>query len=202
MKSVFARLAALTAVAGALLLSSCVTTGLTGQTQYLQPGSFGQQQVGPPPDAVSFWDGGAGNGAPRLHINLAAQVVDFYRGNVLVGRSRISSGDTSHPSPTGRMSVLEKNKNHVSSRYGDFVFPDGTVARANVDARTDRPPAGARFKGSPMPNFMRITWDGVGMHAGFLPGYPASHGCIRMPDRMSEIFFSNVQVGTPVLVTN
>ena len=51
-----------------------------------------------------------------------------------------------------------------------------------------------------MPNFMRITQGGVGMHAGYIPGYPASHGCIRMPEKMSQIFFQNVSLGTPVIV--
>jgi lipoprotein-anchoring transpeptidase ErfK/SrfK len=51
-----------------------------------------------------------------------------------------------------------------------------------------------------MTNFMRLTNDGIGMHAGFLPGYPASHGCIRMPEHMSEIFFNNVNLGTPVTI--
>jgi lipoprotein-anchoring transpeptidase ErfK/SrfK len=51
-----------------------------------------------------------------------------------------------------------------------------------------------------MTNFMRLTPDGIGMHAGFLPGYPASHGCIRMPEHMSENFFNNVNLGTPVTI--
>ena len=55
-------------------------------------------------------------------------------------------------------------------------------------------------EGAPMPNFMRITPGGVGMHAGYIPGYPASHGCIRMPERMSQAFFHNVSVGTKVIV--
>jgi lipoprotein-anchoring transpeptidase ErfK/SrfK len=182
-------------------LNSCETYRPQG-TQYLDPGVFSGQPAGPPPDDVSFWDGSAGNGAPRVHLDLSDQIAYFYRGDVLVGRSRISSGDAQHPSPTGKLSVLQKNKNHISSRYGDFVFPDGTVARANVDARTDKAPPGSSFRGSPMTNFMRITWDGVGMHAGYLPGYPASHGCIRMPEHMSALFFDNVKVGTPVLVTH
>lgn len=189
-----------------LFLSSCVSTSLTGATQYLDAGTFsGTPTAAPanglPPDTVSFWDGGAGNGPARIHLKLNEQVVDFYRGNVLVGRSRVSSGDANHPTPTGNFSILEKHRDHVSSRYGDYVFPDGTVAKGNIDVKTDPQPAGTRYKGSPMTNFMRLTRDGVGMHTGFLPGYPASHGCVRMPDRMSAIFFENVQVGTPVLVT-
>ena len=184
-------------------MSSCTPVSMTGGTQYLGAGTFSGN--GPtnnlPPDNVSFWDGGAGNGPARMHLDLSQQVADFYRGDVLVGRSRISSGDANHHTPTGKLSILEKHRDHVSSRYGDFVFPDGTVARANVDVKTDKAPAGSRFAGSPMTNFMRLTYDGVGMHKGFLPGYPASHGCVRMPEKMSAIFFENVQIGTPVLVT-
>jgi lipoprotein-anchoring transpeptidase ErfK/SrfK len=61
-------------------------------------------------------------------------------------------------------------------------------------------PKGCKYEGADMKNFMRITPDGVGMHAGFLPGYPASHGCIRMPAHMSEHFFNSVSVGTPVTI--
>ncbi len=58
-----------------------------------------------------------------------------------------------------------------------------------------------KFRGTPMPYFMRIV-SGTGMHAGYLPGYPASHGCIRMPEFMAEDFFKSVSVGTPVTITN
>ncbi len=198
--SQFLRFLPLVAAAG---LSSCATDGVTGATQYLN-GQFSANpatQNGLPPDTVSFWDGGAGNGPARIHLKLGEQVADFYRGDVLVGRSRVSSGDEYHPSPTGRLSILEKDRNHKSSRYGEFVDGAGNVVKADADVKKDRPPPGTRFAGAPMSNFMRLTYDGVGMHTGFLPGYPASHGCIRMPDRMSAIFFDNVQIGTPVLVT-
>jgi lipoprotein-anchoring transpeptidase ErfK/SrfK len=69
----------------------------------------------------------------------------------------------------------------------------------NVDIRVDKIPPGAVYYAAPMPNFMRIT-GGVGMHTGYLPGYAASHGCIRMPHQMSEKFFENVVVGTPVII--
>lgn len=190
-------------ILSAVALSSCATDGITGATQYLngQVATAPTTANGLPPDTVSFWDGGAGNGPARIHLKLGEQVADFYRGDVLVGRSRVSTGDEMHPSPTGRHSILEKDRNHKSSRYGDFVDAAGNVVQSNVDIKKDRPPAGTRFAGSPMTNFMRLTYDGVGMHTGFLPGYPASHGCIRMPDHMSATFFDNVKIGTPVLVT-
>jgi lipoprotein-anchoring transpeptidase ErfK/SrfK len=69
----------------------------------------------------------------------------------------------------------------------------------NIGIKEHKRPPGARFQGAPMPYFMRIH-GGVGMHAGYLPGYPASHGCIRMPTDIAKIFFANASVGTPVSV--
>ena len=77
----------------------------------------------------------------------------------------------------------------------------GGIIKKDVDTSKDPRPGGAIFDGAKMPFFMRIH-GGVGMHEGFLPGYPASHGCIRMPRFMAEKFFSNVEVGTPVQITN
>lgn len=188
--------------AGLATLASCAATGTTAGTMYLEPGGgIGQSSNGMPADTVSFWDGGSGNGPARIHLDLSAQIAHFYRGDIEVGRSRVSSGDVGHRTPTGKFSILEKDADHFSSRYGDYVYPDGSMARANVDVKKDAAPPGSKFKGAEMLNFMRLTYDGVGMHKGFLPGYPASHGCVRMPEQMAEIFYNNVAIGTPVLVT-
>ena len=77
----------------------------------------------------------------------------------------------------------------------------GNVVVKNIGIHEDRRPPGTSFQGAPMPYFMRIT-GGVGMHAGYLPGVPDSHGCIRMPMEMAEIFFANAPSGTPVQVTH
>jgi lipoprotein-anchoring transpeptidase ErfK/SrfK len=89
----------------------------------------------------------------------------------------------------------------VSSRFGDYVDADGNIIKKEIDRDKDPMPKGARYDGAKMPFFMRIV-GGTGMHQGFLPGYPASHGCIRMPGFMAEKFFDNVSVGTPVSITN
>ena len=73
------------------------------------------------------------------------------------------------------------------------------VVRKDIDRGKDPMPKGAKYDGAKMPFFMRVQ-GGVGMHEGFLPGYPASHGCIRMPGFMAEAFFQNVAVGTPVTI--
>jgi lipoprotein-anchoring transpeptidase ErfK/SrfK len=114
--------------------------------------------------------------------------------------SPISSGKRGHESPHGKFTVLEKDKSHHSSLYGDFRDSKGRIVRAGVSARIDAAPSGTHFTGAEMKWFMRLTGEGVGMHVGILPGYPASHGCIRMPSQAAELFYAHVKVGTPVEV--
>lgn len=204
-----------TASALLLLLSACTGSDprwARGETQYL--GGLAnadynrakpQNDPGPRPDtgdSVSFWDGDGVKGTPRIEIRLGEQRAYFYKGDHLVGVSAISSGREGYASPTGNFRIVDKRKDHKSTIYGEFVdVVTGEVVRKDVDSRRDKPPKGARYEGSPMPNFMRFA-GGVGLHAGYLPGVPASHGCIRMPLFMSENFFNNVEIGTPVIVTN
>src|SRR5437763_17003898 len=84
--------------------------------------------------------------------------------------------------------------------YGDFVDSNDQVVKPNV-AVSDKKPPGTHNKGASMPFYMQIA-PGFGLHAGYLPGYPASHGCIRMPDFMAKAFFRSVSAGTPVTITN
>ena len=152
------------------------------------------------PDDVSYWDGDSAMGSPLIKINRSQQKAFFYKGGVLVGVSRISSGNEDHGTPNGTYKITQKDKDHKSSAYG--VFKDKTTGQTtndNVDVRTDKASANEIFYAAPMPNFMRVT-GGIGMHTGYLPGYAASHGCIRMPHQMSSHFFDNVQVGTPVII--
>ena len=104
--------------------------------------------------------------------------------------------------PTGNFTVVQKDKNHRSSVYGNFVDSQGRVVRAGVSSRIDTAPSGSHYEGAPMTYFMRLTWEGVGMHIGILPGYPASHGCIRLPPEVAEAMYTRVKVGTPVQVIN
>ena len=114
--------------------------------------------------------------------------------------SPISSGKRGHGTPTGSFTVLEKDKDHRSSLYGDYKDSSGRTVRGGISARIDSAPSGTHFVGAPMKWFMRLTGEGVGMHVGILPGYPASHGCIRMPEPAAAQFYSHVKVGTPVRV--
>ena len=170
------------------------------ETQYLGGIYGGAPTYGAPQDTVSYWDGDGIGGKPSIKIRLSEQRAYFYKSGLLVGVSQLSTGREGLITPTGSFSIIQKDINHVSTKYGDFVDEGGNVVKPNVAVSDPKPP-GTHFKGAPMPYFMRIV-DGVGMHAGYLPGYPASHGCIRMPEFMAENFFKSVSGGTPVTITN
>ncbi len=172
----------------------------SAKTQYLG-GAYGNAPAGPAHDTVSYWDGDSANGKPSITISLREQRAYFYKSGVLVGVSQLSTGREGLNTPYGHFSITQKDVNHVSSLFGDYVDSAGNVVVPNVDVTKDPKPPGAHFRGTPMPYFMRIV-SGTGLHAGYLPGYPASHGCIRMPEFMAENFFKSVSVGTPVTITN
>jgi hypothetical protein len=151
-------------------------------------------------DNVSWWNGDGLSGHSSIKISLGEQRAYFYKGGKLAGISIVSTGREGFNTTTGSFQIIQKDKDHVSSRFGDYVDADGNIIKSNVDTEKDPRPKGAQYDGARMPYFMRIV-GGTGMHEGFLPGYPASHGCIRMPGFMAEKFFENVTVGTPVTVT-
>ena len=105
-------------------------------------------------------------------ISLPQQIMNVYRNGVLVARSSISSGMQGHSTPTGVFTILEKSVNHYSKTYDN----------------------------APMPYMERLTWDGVAFHSGFLPGYAASHGCIRLPYEFSKKLFELTQKGGTVVI--
>ena len=150
-------------------------------------------------DTVSYWNGDGVAGAPGVTIDLSQQRAYFFKGSELVGVSLISTGDSKHPTPTGDFKITQKNKDHESNLYGEYKWPDGTIAQKDVDTTRDPQPAGTVYDGADMPHFMRFN-GGIGMHGGYLPGFPASHGCVRMPTEMARIYFENVEHGTPVRV--
>ncbi len=156
------------------------------------------QSTGAPVDTISYWDGDSINGKPSVKISLSEQRAYFYKSGQLVGISQLSTGREGRNTPAGHYTVIRKDRDHVSSQYGDFVDASGQVVKPNVAVSDPKPP-GSHFKGAPMPFYMEVH-PGFGMHAGYLPGYPASHGCIRMPEFMAENFFRSVSVGTPVQI--
>src|SRR6476659_7819585 len=133
-------------------------------------------------------------------VSLPKQRAYLMIGEQIVADSPISSGKAGHGTPSGNFSVLEKDPDHRSSIYGDYVDSSGRVVRSGISARIDSAPSGTHYVGASMKWFMRLTGEGVGMHVGILPGYPASHGCIRMPEPAAAAFYAHVKVGTPVRV--
>ncbi|MCB1091025.1 MAG: L,D-transpeptidase family protein [Verrucomicrobiae bacterium] len=150
-------------------------------------------------DNVSYWDGDGVPGSPAITIDISQQRAYFYKGSQLVGVAQISTGTASNATPLGNFKIIQKNKDHESNLYGDYKYPDGSIAKKEVDTSRDKQPPGTVFDGADMPYFMRFT-GGVGMHTGYLPGFAASHGCVRMPHYMAQKFFENVSIGTPVQV--
>ncbi len=133
-------------------------------------------------------------------VSLTKQRAYLMTGDEIAIDSPISSGKRGHTSPNGSFSVLEKDKDHRSNIYGDYVDSKGRTVRGGISSQIDSAPSGTHYVGASMKWFMRLTSGGVGMHVGILPGYPASHGCIRMPEPAAAQFYSHVKVGTPVRV--
>lgn len=143
---------------------------------------------------------------PQRHTGRASIVVDLgeqeaylYRGKHRTASSRISSGREGYRTPVGRFRVIRKDEDHRSSLYGDYVNDSGRIVKANVDSRKDRKPRGARFVGASMPFYLEFS-PSYGLHQGYLPGVPASHGCIRMPYWKARQFYNAARIGTAVTV--
>jgi lipoprotein-anchoring transpeptidase ErfK/SrfK len=133
----------------------------------------------------------------RIEVRIGEQKVVVYQGDDVAGISPTTTGKPGHDTPPGHYTILQKDIDHKSNLYGVFVDSNGYVVDGNAE-QGQTPPAGAAYDAADMPYYLRIREDGVGLHAGFLPGYPASHGCIRLPHAFAELLFSNVSEGTPV----
>lgn len=138
----------------------------------------------------------------RLEISLSEQRARLFQkqGHVmaLVVDTAISTGKSGYETPTGRYTIGEKSVEKKSSVYGTWLDANGTPVPSSGES-TARPSGASTFVGADMPYWMRVT-GGIGMHIGEVPGYPASHGCIRVPETIQPIIFSKVQVGTPVTI--
>ena len=137
-------------------------------------------------------------------VDLDGQRTYLYNDDKLIAASAITSGRKYYRTETGDYTMGQKNLNHRSSSYGNFVSKSGGTIMSDVKNGFDPTPAGARFEGSLMKYFMRFHYGegatAMGFHRGILPGYPASHGCVRLPDKMASWFFSKVPLGTPIRV--
>jgi L,D-transpeptidase catalytic domain len=147
----------------------------------------------------SYWSAETVAGNPWIVIVLGEQRAYFFRDQTIVGESKISSGKKKFETPPGEYKVIQKNKNHVSNLYGKILGADGAVVKSDADMSKDKVPEGGSFAGAKMPYFLRFH-GGYGLHAGRVPSYPASHGCVRLPTSMAPHFFANAELGTPVSV--
>lgn len=192
-----------------VLLLSALTVGCSvnnGGATYLPYNMKDASEFGgitsdssPIEDNHSHWEGDGVRGQPKIVIDISDQRAYFYKDTQLVGISKISSGRDGFNTPTGQYKITQKSRDHRSNLYGEYVRADGTVVQKDVDVTKDPQPPGTKFLGAAMPYFMRFH-GGVGLHAGYLPGWADSHGCVRMPEYMAEIYFKNVSLKTPVIV--
>ncbi len=109
-----------------------------------------------------------------LVVSLPEQKAYVYRNGVLIGASTVSTGKPGHATPTGVFTILQKHEDHYSNLYND----------------------------APMPYMQRLTWSGVALHAGRLPGYPASHGCVRMPYEFARLLYAETKTGITIVVSD
>ncbi len=136
----------------------------------------------------------------RVHISLGKQRAWLFVNDEIAIDTPVSTGKKSGMTPKGEFTVIERNANHRSNIYGSFVDRQGRVVRSGVSTKIDSAPSGTVFQGAPMKHFMRLTWTGIGMHVGNLPGYPASHGCIRLPEDIARLIYENTKIGTVVTI--
>lgn len=137
-------------------------------------------RAAPPVDAAAplapgqfVWDDAADATGPLfILVSLSTQRIHVYREGVLIGVAAISSGAPGHGTPTGAYTILEKDRWHRSNLYSN----------------------------APMPFMQRLTWDGIAIHAGWNPGYPASHGCIRVPTGFARHLFAVTDLGASVSI--
>jgi hypothetical protein len=122
------------------------------------------------------WRAGAAAapGPVRVLVSLPVQLAFVFKGGTLVGVSSVSSGVPGYDTPTGTFAILQKDKDHKSNLYED----------------------------APMPFMLRLTWDGVALHAGKVTGEPASHGCVRLPAAFARKLFELAEVGATVSIVD
>lgn len=129
--------------------------------------------TGPLKPGEYWWSPQASPSGPVVVlVSIPLQVMHVYRNGILIARSSVSTGSKGHSTPSGVFTILEKRKTHHSNKYNN----------------------------APMPNMQRLTWTGICMHSGQIPGYPASHGCIRLPYDFSKLLFSLTEQGGTVVI--
>lgn len=176
----------------------------TGEKSYLDLGGTSGAQTKIPWElrpGQGYWDdNNTAAGTARIVINRPEQKAYFYRGDTVIGMTPISVGSEGHDTPAGNYNIQEKKRMHISSTWGVAKRRDtGEVVVKDFNAKSDKLPAGCYYEGAQMPYALRIV-GGYFMHVGYVPGYAASHGCIRVPEDMAEKFWTHASKGTPVKI--
>lgn len=136
-----------------------------------------------------------------IYISLSQQRGRLYVDGKVAADWPVSTGVGGHETPAGSFTIQEKKKVYSSRSYGNIKNANGKIVKYNADAARDAVPEGGQWVGAPMPNWMRLTWDGVGMHTGKVrAGRRLSHGCIRTPGSMASQLFDITGIGTPVKI--
>ena len=154
--------------------------------------------VAPSPVMIGSTNASAMHLGTRVIINLSEQRAYLIEGGKVSLISPIASGKPGWSTPTGNFSVIRKDIDHRSQSFGEVIDGSGRMTNSNATPGTHVPP-GSHYQPAPMPYYMEFS-QAIGMHAGYLPGYPASHGCVRMPRDLAERFFERVNIRTPVKV--
>lgn len=161
------------AIAFTMVIAPGARTAPMPQPSFHTKGSPTGKPKGPLKPGEYWWNPRVSPQGPVVVlVSLPLQTMNVYRNGILVGRTSISSGTKSNKTPTGVFTILEKKQTHHSKKYDN----------------------------APMPNMQRLTWSGIAMHSGNLPGYPASHGCIRMPYDFSTLLFGITGNGGTVVI--
>lgn len=167
------KLITVAAIALATLIAQPGTAAPMPQPSFHTKGLATGKPTGPLKPGEYWWNPRVSPAGPVvLLVSLPLQTMHVYRNGILVGRTSISSGTKTNKTPTGVFTILEKKQTHRSKKYDN----------------------------APMPNMQRLTWSGIAMHSGNLPGYPASHGCIRMPYDFSTLLFGITGSGGTVVI--
>src|SRR5271165_4265555 len=152
----------------------------------------------PPQTSIGLISASQMGPGTRVIINLSEQRAYLLEDSRISLVSPIASGKPGWSTPTGNFSIISKDIDHRSQSFGLIIDGSGRIASSSATPGTHVPP-GFRYQPAPMPYYMEFT-AAIGMHAGYLPGYPASHGCVRMPRDLAERFFERVNIRTPVTV--
>lgn len=135
-----------------------------------------------------------------LVVSLARQRAYLYVGSEAAIDTPVSTGKRRGQTPAGQYTITEKAATYSSNLHGDFVDAAGHVVRSGVSTRIDAAPSGTVFRPDPVKYHMALNADGLSLHAGRLPGYPAADTSVRLPADIAPLIFQRVQKGTPVKI--